>query len=190
MDPPGLLPVPNRGVVIAIDGAMSTGKTTLFRAIQSEFGDRLVYVPEAAREVAPDFGISTIDDWAPLLNDPVRLEHFFVREERWLTEQLDKPLPCLVDSSHYVIAAYRRHFGAGAPSPFDSSRYALILYCPPTFDASTDGFRFTDGRASVDRYLTQLLAATTIPQISMVAGALRLPRALTAIDDLLTRSHC
>jgi hypothetical protein len=78
---------PRRKVRISVDGAQSTGKTTLVEYLKGFYKDHFVYIPEASREIAPSFGVHNSLDWAELIRDPERLRCFFDREEQWLTEQ-------------------------------------------------------------------------------------------------------
>ncbi|MDZ4802001.1 MAG: AAA family ATPase [Bryobacteraceae bacterium] len=136
---------------IAIDGAQSTGKTTLHQTLKQCLSGLLSFIPEASRVLASSFGIRAAEDWPTLLSDHKRLSEFFDAEERWLIEVEDANCRFIVDSSLMLIAAYRSYFDCSAGCDLLRERsYDLILYCPVSSDAINDGFRFNHGRTEVD----------------------------------------
>jgi nicotinamide riboside kinase len=134
---------------IAIDGTMSSGKTTLFEALRkSVLSERFAFVPEASRRIAGEFGVTSMDDWKDLLADDRKLNEFFMREEEWLlTYETDK---CVVDSSFFLIQAYRHYF---TDRPITEHalwpHYDLVLFCEPPPSGKLDGFRFLTGRMAI-----------------------------------------
>ena len=99
------------GARVAIDGAQSTGKTTLFDQLRSTLSDRARFIPEASREVAGRFGVVGTADWAGLIADQSRLREFFEAEEEYQRLAEGGGGSFVVDSSIYQIRAYREYFG-------------------------------------------------------------------------------
>lgn len=98
-------------MLIAIDGAQSTGKTTLFDELRHHFGPRFHYSREPSRLIATSVGIRTSSDWRRLLASPPELERFFTAEERLRSADQATHDDLIEDSSLYLIAAYRHVFG-------------------------------------------------------------------------------
>src|SRR5262245_27232761 len=139
---------------IAIDGVQSTGKTTLLDELRVTFGNRASYVAEAARILAPSFGVHHASDWAKLISSPERLHNFFRAELAWLRESTVSDGIVIVDSSEYLVCAYAAvllsdaRFGA----ILESTRYDLILYCPTSVLPVEDNFRFLNHRTTIAAY--------------------------------------
>lgn len=180
------LPQPVR---VAIDGAQATGKTTLLRQLQAHFGPRLTYIEEASRVIAPEFGVIAKDDWPKLLTNAERLQRFFEREEEWLSCQEEMSGRFVVDSSVYMVHAYRTLFGALAGVHLRNQRYDLVLYCPLIGEGQLDGFRFLEGRDAVDRIYRTVVASHFDGEfIELPAGEQRLQAAAARIEQLLETS--
>jgi nicotinamide riboside kinase len=169
---------------IAIDGAQSTGKTTLFNHLMEiPLLKSFRFIPEPARSIAKEFGIESAADWQPLLNDAARLSEFFRREEEWLAKEEETSVPFIVDSSFYLIQAYKscmlkQEFVLPTVSP----QYDLILYCPCTNDFEDDGFRFSMGRQAVDQTYRDALSVIPVQHfIELPIGADRNRVALESI---------
>jgi nicotinamide riboside kinase len=143
-------------VRIAIDGAQSTGKTTLQAKLIEGFGSVLRPVPEAARIVAREVGLHSSADWATLLQDKARLESFFLKQEAWQADAEAQAGSCVVDGSRGLMTAYRRVFLGGASPAIP--RYDLVLYCGLDIPFCDDGFRFSEGRERVDELYRNFVA--------------------------------
>jgi len=151
--------VTTRHLRIGIDGAQGTGKTTLLGIMAAHFGKTFSYIPEASRVVASRFGVGSSSDWPALLADRHRLEEFFRAEEEWNIALEDASGAFLVDSSLWLIAAFRQLFEceSGLNRALGRS-YDILLYCAPTADVEADGFRFLTGRDEVDRNYRDLVS--------------------------------
>jgi nicotinamide riboside kinase len=139
---------------IAIDGAQSTGKTTLFHALHASFQCDFTFIPEGARVIGPQMGIASPEDWLPVLSKQELLVEFFTRLRDWQIAQEAASTAFIVDCSFILHRAYRDYFGASEVR-FPESQYDLILFCPTGgVPFSQDGFRFERGREQVEtRYL-------------------------------------
>jgi len=137
---------------VAIDGAQCTGKTTVFQHLRSTLPGRTKFIPETSREVAGQFGVVGASDWPGLIADQRRLREFFEAEEAFQRLAEGGCGAFVVDSSLYLIRAYREYFGV-PPLPGECGEFAydLILYCPAVRCGVEDGFRFLAGRADVDQ---------------------------------------
>jgi nicotinamide riboside kinase len=173
---------------IAIDGVQSTGKTTLLSQLSSHFGARFRYIPEAAREIAPAFGVSTVKDWPTLLRDHARLGCFFREEEQWLIRS-EMGGKFIVDSSLAVIQAYKEYFGfASDERLLSGSKYDLVLYCPPTNEPVNDGFRFVEGRTDVHLiYMRNAKRYFSEKLLQLPCGDARQQTAIDAINSVFFR---
>lgn len=176
---------------IGIDGAQGVGKTTLLADLAAEFGTQFEYIPEAARIIAPLFGVMSAEDWQPLLADQARLEEFFGAEQAWLIEREERARWFMVDSSLWLIAAYRERFGCGdGVSVARNRNYDLLLYCAAEDRPRPDGFRFTEYRDEVDATYRALVgryfegALVKLPE-----GSRRLAVAIEAIENELRLRH-
>jgi hypothetical protein len=159
-------------VRIAIDGAQGTGKSTLLDQLAAHYRDRFFFIPEASRHVAPGFGVTSAETWSSLLADPVRLSEFFEAEEKWVIEREEAVADFVIDSSLWVVAAYRKYFHCGGDTRLAESReYGLILYCPITGAPELDGFRFVQGQHEVDQAYRELVSANFGGQISILPPA-------------------
>jgi nicotinamide riboside kinase len=178
-------------VKIAIDGAQCTGKTTLFEQLQqTQLSETFRFIPEASRSVAEEFGIRSTTDWPLLLSDHERLGQFFLREERWLATESGVLERFIVDSSYYLIQAYKCHtLGQKFDLPSTAPEYDLILYCPCTNDFQDDGFRFSTGRDGVDRaYRDAMSTIRATRVVELPVGVARKQIALDAIADVIRHS--
>lgn len=171
---------------IAIDGAQSTGKTTLQAGLRSSLGSEFLFIPEASRIIAPRFGITEATHWEPFLKDKERLALFFEAERLWQLEQETDASDFIVDSSLFMIAAYRLLFGIKTEiAPFLSAVYDAILYCPVLDEPKEDGFRFLRGRAKADQTYRALIAQYFRGSFfRLPSGDSRLIAALTLIRRL------
>ena len=144
---------------IAIDGAQCSGKTTLLGELSRRLGGEYALIPEAARVIAPQFGVTSLSDWPRLLEDHQELARFFHEELCWLSVQQTTSATFLCDSSHFVVEAYRRTL-LGHELPLSdatlSSSYNMVLYCEPV-ELESDGFRFFEKRDSVIEQYSQVL---------------------------------
>lgn len=146
-----------RPIRVAVDGVASTGKTTLVNQLRDLF-PQFKIVEEASRVIAPRFDVRTEADWQHLLKDLPKLELFFSAEEAWLQSNEDRQERTLIDSSMFLISAYRRAFGCKFdPSLAIARNYTLILYCPLNVGVC-DGFRFLDGRDELDTHYRQIIS--------------------------------
>ncbi len=174
---------------IAIDGAQSTGKTTLLCQLsKTHLNLRYSFIEEASRHVAANFGIVTAADWQKLLGDKDRLRHFFDAEESWQLAHEKMGTSWIIDSSFFLTAAYRKFFGIEINLPLLSSRsYDLILYCPvESCNMVENGFRFSVGRAEVDRIYREIISCYYFGKIlELPGGTMRLALAVSAIDSLV-----
>ena len=146
---------------ISIDGAQSTGKTTLHLMLSKTLlGSRYIFIPEASREIAPMFGVRTAHDWPKLLTDEKRLKEFFDAEENWQLERQGAGDRWITDSSLYIIAAFKLFFGLAVDKTLLASNlYDLILYCATKDSAlEKNGFRFLQGRDEVDSIYRGLIS--------------------------------
>lgn len=181
-------PAPAPKLRIAIDGAQSTGKTTLAAALQLELGPRMRLIPDAARAVALASGVATASDWEGLLADRHRLELFFGLEETWQASQEARPGSFVADGSRALIAAYRAWLDC-APPRLVGPLYDLVLYCGIDIPFVEDGFRFSRGRVEVDALYRARYAATAASRFVCVPpGAGRLPAAMAAVNQLAAPS--
>jgi nicotinamide riboside kinase len=141
----------SNGPRIAIDGAQSTGKTTLWTELQDHYGSKLLFIREAARAIAADFGIFEAADWPSLLSDVPRLAAFFAAEEEWqLTQELSGS-GFVSDSSLYLIQAYKVAFGFPVDDAvLKRARYDVLFHCTNVNPFTPDGFRFVAHREQVD----------------------------------------
>jgi hypothetical protein len=108
--------------------------------------------------VAAQFGVLVASDWPRLLADQQRLREFFDAEREWQRSAERGCKAFVVDSSLYLIWAYREYFDA-LPRLDErvETTYDLILYCPIFQTGVEDGFRFLSGRAEVDRLCRETL---------------------------------
>lgn len=171
---------------IAIDGAQATGKTTLYRHLESRYREHFAFVPEASRVIAPAFDIRSEIDWQRLLSDHGRLEAFFTQEEAW-QERMEQSPMFVVDSSMYMIQAYRRYFGHGVARRDLSDKYDAILFCPTINAAYTsDGFRFEIGRERIEQlYLDVTREDYSGAVYRMPGGDARFTEAERILDGML-----
>ena len=175
-----------RPLRIAVDGAQSTGKTTLIEQLATHYENQFSYIPEAARQVALEFGVQNADDWPALLNDRDQLREFFSEEERWLIAK-EKCGSFIVDSSWLLIQAYREYWECPRDrSLLTRARYDLVLYCPPTNAFVEDGFRFCQGRLEVDQIYRRIAKQSLDGKlVTLPCAEPRLPFAIRAIDRLV-----
>ena len=180
-----------RKLRIAVDGAQSTGKTTIFDSLERSFRTSFTFIPEASRSIAPKFGVSRASDWPRLLSDADALRAFFNAEEEWQRSAEDRSNAFVVDSSLLLVQAYRQRFEPGyrLQETF-ANRYDLILYCPVAEEGISDGFRFLNGRAEV-AYIYESIALkhfrgtfTRLPD-----GLARSHTAESYVRDLLQSDH-
>jgi nicotinamide riboside kinase len=170
---------------IAIDGAQSSGKTTLWTQLEQLYATDFVFIPEAARQVAPSFGVEAAGDWSRLLGDKNRLEAFFCAEEKWQGEQECRER-FISDSSLYLIQAYRRVFGLQQNERvLQQTRYDLVFYCGINLPVSDDGFRFVKCRDEVDLVYRELLASRFLGLVVELKAEQRLRHAVAAIDAII-----
>ena len=175
-------------VRIAIDGAQSTGKTTLFELLRLAFSGDLAFIPEAARVLAPEFGVQRAEDWPQLLSDKTRLQKFFDAEEEWQLKQQIASSAFVVDSSLMLTWAYRRHFQCSEPAHPDlAGHYDLVLYCPLRHPSHNDGFRFVVGRTSIDSHYKRIAQSVFVGKLVELpeSPSLRVSVAEQAIKSLL-----
>jgi nicotinamide riboside kinase len=174
---------------IGIDGAQGTGKTSLVAALREHYGGRFEYIPEAARIIGPVFGVHVAADWPALLADKERLEAFFDAEETWVTARERAAGSFIIDSSLWLVAAYRAFFacreGVRAAA---SQTYDLLLCCGLSSPVVDDGFRFAEGQSEVDaryrRLLGQSFQGTTV---FLPSGESRVGVAIDSIDRLVAQ---
>lgn len=163
---------------IAIDGAQSTGKTTLYETLQSHFEHSIHFIPEAAREIAPNFGVTCSSDWKYLIANKYLLKSFFEQELKWqLRKQQSAPRSFICDSSIYLIETYYRVFhGSQFRVEFPRCNYTLILYCSVDAEYIDDGFRFHEKR--------QQVAATylRIVELKHQGSMIKLPNGKTRVE--------
>ncbi len=171
---------------IAIDGSQCTGKTTLYRQLSStHLNVRYKFIPEASRQIAPKFGVLTSRDWPNLLNDKVKLREFFEAEESWQFQQEENITYFVIDSSFYLIAAYRMFFGIEVDfSLLSLKRYDLILYCPmDCCEPLEDSFRFITGREDVDKKYQEIISRCYSGKlVTLPGGSERMTLALETIE--------
>jgi|HubBroStandDraft_4_1064222.scaffolds.fasta_scaffold142261_2 nicotinamide riboside kinase len=173
---------------VAIDGAQSTGKTTLWQQLREHYGSYLQFIPEASREIAPGFGIASATDWSVLLANPLRLQAFFEAEEQWLVRQ-ECPDRFVTDSSLYLIQAYRRVFNLPVNETLlESTRYDLLLYCTLVSPPSEDGFRFLGRREQIDATYRNIVGGWCKPAFIELPSEARLQSAIRLIDIALTET--
>lgn len=170
---------------VAIDGAQSTGKTTLWRQLRDHYDTKLDFIPEVSREIAPAFGIINVTDWPVLLADRVRLLAFFEAEEKWLMKQ-ERSSRFVTDSSLYAIQAYRRvfHFPINKPI-LEFPRYDLLFFCALASPFSPDGFRFSEHRERIDAAYRQIVGTRCKEALVVLPAERRLDRAINLIDAAL-----
>ncbi len=169
---------------VAIDGAQSTGKTTLWRQLRDHYGTQFDFIPEVSREIVPRFGILSATDWPVLLADRVRLLAFFEAEEQWLIKQ-ERSRRFVTDSSLYAIQAYRSvfHFPINGPI-LEFPRYDLLLFCA-LVPFSPDGFRFLEHREHIDVAYRQIVGTRCKEALVILPTEKRLDRAINLIDAAL-----
>jgi nicotinamide riboside kinase len=172
---------------IAIDGAQSTGKTTLLKELASYFGSRFAYIPEASRIVAGRFGVHASSDWNELFSKKELLNEFFFEELRWQREQESQAESFIVDSSLLLVAAYRLLFGIHeAQEEFVTEPYDLILYCPVLDPGIEDGFRFLSKRQDLDSIYRQLISEYHPSSfLELPPGEARLQAATAAVENAM-----
>jgi nicotinamide riboside kinase len=174
---------------IAIDGAQSTGKTTLVARLEESDGTRLSYISEASRAIASRFGIAFAGDWDQLIADKGQLSRFFDCEERWQRAKESEAHDFVADGSLLLTAIYRSYFRAPEP-PLLVPPYDLVLYCSPDLPFEDDGFRFARGRDEIDTlYRRNVMGVLGSRLVLLPFGEPRYPHAHSAIDELLAR-HC
>jgi nicotinamide riboside kinase len=144
---------------VAIDGAQSTGKTTLWEQLQDRYSCKLVFIPEASRQIAPRFGIRGAPDWPALVSDMLRLGTFFAAEEEWQLNQELCDVGFVSDSSLYLIQAYRLAFGLPVNEVvLKHARYDVLFHCPVANSFRPDGFRFLARREEIDAAYTRIVS--------------------------------
>ena len=168
---------------VAIDGAQSTGKTTLHDHLRKVFSDAFVFVPEASRVVAPQMGVHSRADWEELLANPDRLAAFFDKEEEWLASHHTLDADILVDSSWYMIQAYRKVFSSTSKQRREHHPvYDLVLFCSTDCPGEQDGFRFLKGREEVEQiYLTMVSSWPILDFLVLPPGDTRYQVAADAV---------
>jgi nicotinamide riboside kinase len=176
---------------IAIDGAQSTGKTTVFNHLRNAFRSAATFIPEASRKIALDFGVAQTSDWPELLSNPSRLREFFDAEEKWQRSAEDASDMFVADSSLLLVQAYRCHFEQDYRFHCTfGSRYDVILYCPLSEGGVSDGFRFLDGRPAVAKaYEAIVLEQFHGDFIELPFGPSRLQTAELLIQHLLQKHY-
>jgi nicotinamide riboside kinase len=151
-----------RTIRIAIDGTQSTGKTTLFTALQQQEDLRgFAYLEEAARHLAPKAGIHATEDWLALFESPTRHVEFLQRLYAYQTSLEAEAGRFIVDGSLYKILAYAEVFGFALHDVTDTVndiRYDLIVYCPRDIAFQSDGFRYQEKRNELAERLELLHA--------------------------------
>jgi nicotinamide riboside kinase len=174
---------------VAIDGAQSTGKTTLWRQLKEHYGAKLLFIAEAAREIAPAFGVFEANHWSPLLSNTSRLAAFFAAEEEWQVRQEQTASGGFVsDSSLFLIQAYRATFGLPLNEVvLKQAHYNALFHCATTNSFTPDGFRFIARRQEIEHAYRQI-AKQRIPGIVIELPAQnRLDRAVAVIDILIAK---
>src|SRR5690349_17048047 len=172
-------------MLIAIDGAQSTGKTTLFEQLRAYYASGFFFSEEPARVIAPLFEVATSADWSGLLTNTAQLSRFFDEEERIRIECQATHRDIVEDSSLYLIAAYRLTFDV----PHDAqllhgAPYDLIMYCPLDVEIEADGFRFLERRETVDTMYRHLVSQHHHGRfVELPCGDARLDAARAAIAD-------
>ncbi len=171
---------------IGVDGAQGTGKTNLLARLRRHFAEKFEYIPEAARTIAPAFGVCTDADWPTLLGDKPRLEAFFNAEQEWVIAHEDSAGSFMIDSSLWVVAAYREYFACRPGITVAVSRtYDLILHCGPSGPLVKDGFRFAEGQLQVDECYRRLVRHSFQGSIVFLpSGESRISRAIESIERL------
>lgn len=173
---------------VAIDGAQSTGKTTLWQQLRGHYGSYVQFIPEASREIAPGFGIASATDWSLLLANPTRLQAFFEAEEKWLVRQ-ECSDRFVTDSSLYLIQAYRRVFNFQINETLlESARYDLLLYCTVVSPPTEDGFRFLERREQVDATYRNIVGDRCKQALIELPSEGRLQSAIQLIDIALAEA--
>lgn len=141
----------DRPMLIGIDGAQASGKTTCWNALKPVLSSsKVAFVPEMARIVAPQFGVEAVEHWDSLLTDEPRLREFFEAELALLRQLELGAQHAIIDSSALLITAYARIFLRERFAPPEWARYDWIFYCEPWPTPDVDGFRFIRGRSEVD----------------------------------------
>jgi predicted ATPase len=154
---------------VAIDGAASTGKTTLLAALACETEGWFV-IEEAVRSIAASYGVRAAAQWPVVLDDPVKYRGL---SERLLECQLasEQRAPFISDGSIYKIYAYARVGGVDLGADrLRRAAYDLIIYCPLEFTPVSDDFRFVEGREAVDRELRGLIREHHLGRLLEVRG--------------------
>ena len=127
---------------VAIDGAQSVGKSTLYQHMKS-FLANWYFIPEIVRGVSPKYGLNSRKDWEKLISDKNKYTEFMrmIIERQFFFER-DSNL--VVDSSIYRVVAYANVAGLNVFDEYLTQvKYDLIIYCPIEFSFIEDGFRFS-----------------------------------------------
>jgi len=176
---------------IAIDGAQSTGKTTLWEQLRDHYGPKLRFIPEAARRIAAQFGVFNDQDWPSLVSDVPRLSAFFNVEEEWQMNQELCGGRFVTDSSLYLIQAYRVAFGIAInETVLRQTRYDIVFYCPVANAFKADGFRFVAHREEIDAAYTGIVTAGIAGHLVRLTAHNYLDVAVTIIDAAINERSC
>jgi nicotinamide riboside kinase len=171
---------------IAIDGASSSGKTTLLNELRPLLGPKVQCIEEASRFVAPRHGVAGPADWLRLIDEKDRLVEFFADIEDWQSRSEEHP-HFVVDSSMLIHYCYRRVFRSINTLDLAKrvSRYDLVLYCEIGPVAQQDDFRTLHGR---EEFL-QIYEGEVKPALAdkLVALPWNSARALTALKIIEAR---
>ncbi len=153
---------------ILISGGPHTGKTTLFEAVRSTFGEQATYVEEPATTVIKSIGNAVI-------NDP---EEFCRRCIDVSLEQEDlaskKAQIMIQDRSLVDTVAYARRDGCenlipGLMGLIAAANYSSVFFCDPVGDYATTEARHEDQETAMKTHgmLQEAYEDTGMPMIKI-----------------------
>jgi len=160
---------------IAIDGAESTGKTSLLDGLDRKAYQGYTFISEVGSKIACSlYGVSSPSDWESLFANSDRY-YRFCRDilSAQQTAERNSQENYFIDSSIYRLYAYAFINGIRMDaSLLKSFYYDIVFFCPIEFDPIEDGFRTTSLRAQVDSTLRSLLDEYHKGEIIYLTGSL------------------
>jgi nicotinamide riboside kinase len=169
---------------IAIDGAQSTGKTTLWTDLKKQMAEPLIFIPEIGSLIGKnDYGIQSSKDWVGLLKNHDRCKKFIDNVIAYQLQQEDIMF-FIVDSSLYRVSTLA-YLTNNSVSEIEMAKYKydLIFYCPIEFEYVEDRFRTPYLRVESDQFLRNTIQKFHKGNLVEMSGT-REERLATALEHI------